>query len=432
MNWLRADGTLPDELRELTGFGWSIRELLRGGAFAHDTAVVISIPTFMWSRLPSWDVYPDDSRESFQGAASIVRETQHPYDVILFGHPDLWDDSDMLDRVSSYERLVLPHVIAISEQQRDVLKSALDHGLQLIVTDGPPSRNEEYEQFPESEPAELLEHPNTTVVEGSVARDYWNDEGDGTALREVLGDQRSQVVVDSESPISVTVQTQTEPNRAVVQLVNYDLDLSSGDIVPLSNRTLTVRDSFDFDVREARLYRPGETSTQIEVERSGDQIVLSLPTVEAWGVFVLGPTPDAVSLAGEEEAAEETISEAATAVERVRESAPSQEIEKTEWLLQYARDARRYEAYALAEEYGERATQSAQQFIDSQSTTSTTAQTTTTGSRPSTTTDQDGNGPQEESGETASTPGFGLASALSALALGIVEVVRRFQSSDDS
>lgn len=359
-NWLRPDGSLPDSLEELTAFAWSTREILRGGAFAHDVAVVRSVPTNLWNTgSHPWQIDNEENKASFGGAANIATEDHRPYDVLIFGHPDLWDDEVMLERLVSYEQVILPSVTCLSTGQRDALSSALDNGVHVIIADEPPERNADFEPLSTSAQNEILDHSNTTVLSGTPARDYWNGEGDGRELREALAERAALVRTGVDSGLELTVQRHADPDRIVIQAVNYGFDLDAGEAIPVSDLELEVTDGFGTDLAAAKYYRPGERPRSLAVDTQGDRISVTLPTVEVWGVLVIGPDETAVSLAGDGSDAEDAISEATSAVERARAESRTAGLDDAEQFLTYAREARFYGAYARAESAANDALESA-------------------------------------------------------------------------
>lgn len=349
-NWLRPDGSLPDELRELTAFAWSTRELLRGGKFAHDIAVVRSIPTDLWNTgAHPWQIDNDDIKASFGGAANVVTEAHRPYDVLIFGHPDLWDDEVMLDRLGTYEQVILPSVTCVSAAQRNALASALDNGVHVIVTDDRPGKDADFEALSASERSEILDHPNATVLQDTPARDYWNGKGDGTALRAALAERDPLVATDVDSGLELTVQRHADPDRIVIQAVNYDFDLDAGEMNTVTDLSLEVSNDFGIDLSTATYHRPGQAPETLPVDISGDRASLTLPSLDVWGVLVLGPDKAVVSLAGEGSAAGETISAAESAVEGASGERRTAGLDYARQFLTYAREADSYGAHARAQ-----------------------------------------------------------------------------------
>lgn len=360
-NWLRPDGSIPDALQELTGFAWSIRELLRGGEFAHDVAVVRSIPTNLWrDNTGTWNRTNEPQYTAFGGASNVVMEEDRPYDVLLFGHPDLWDDTTMLDRLGTYEQVILPNVRCLSAPQRNTLQTALDDGLHVVIADAAPDRTADYEPLPDEAVDALLNHPNTTVLSGTPARDYWTGNGDGDKLRRALEERPRLVSTDADTDMELTVQTQQESDRVVLQAVNYDFDLDAEAVRTKQDLSVSLRDTFEVELTTARYYRPGAEPVSLAVDSSDGRLSIELPDLAVWGVVVLGPDADAVTPAGRESDATAAIDRTRSAIERADGEDRSEPLDDARRFLSYAETGARYGAYDRAATAAENALDTAQ------------------------------------------------------------------------
>lgn len=363
-NWMHPDGSIPDELQELTGFAWSTRELLRGGEFEHDVAVVRSLPTTLWEAGTwEWDRSNKPINESFGGAANVVMETDRPYDVLIFGHPDLWDDEEMLDRLSTYEQVILPSVRAISDAQRASLLEALNEGLHVIFSDEIPSRNADYEPLSDGEIDELVNHQNSTVLSGTPARDHWNGNGEGEPLKEALTDRPRLVSTNVNTNLELTLQAHTSPERLVLQVVNYDINLDSGDVSRQSDVSITIRDDLTASVEDAKYYRPGKAPTTLEIEQENGRIGVTLPELDVWGVLVFGKDSQAVSLSGEKGPAAESIDTAKAEIAAAESEGRTEGIDDARQFESYAETGMHYGAYERANTAAKKASETAKAAI---------------------------------------------------------------------
>lgn len=333
-NWMADDATVPVAARKITGFAWTHREILRGGQPVNDTAVILSLPTFMWNRADAWDIRNDDHSDSFAGACTVVREAGHSYDVRTFGHPDLWDDTDTLDALPTYDTVVLPAIECLSPDQRTALVAAADAGTRVLITDGEPVRDHEYRQTDHSI---LTDHAHVHFVSETPARDRWRNDGAGQVLTDALSDP--SIGVDTAHPVGVVARRQQTDNgvRTVVQLVNYDFDLDSAQTQPATDVTLTV--PFE-NASRVVVHRPGQPPTALDPSRT-----VSLPAIEQWGVVVAEPpgtesVPDST----------EVVDEATAAVETAMEEGRTFELRVARTLAERAQTALHYGTHALASE----------------------------------------------------------------------------------
>ena len=360
-NWVAPDGNVPDQLQTLAGFARYLEPVLRGGRFAHDVAVVLSVPTLMWERADYWGIENDRFVGSFQGAASMVRDAGHPYDVLVFGHPDIEDEFGSLERLHAYDQVVLPAVTCLSDDQRTALREFLDAGGSVLVVDDEPLRNADYQPLPGSELASVLEHANTTRLPGTAARDYWEqiETSDGGVVGDALNESRLRL--DTTRPHGVTVQTRPgdEPERLVVQVVNYDLNIATGDVKPLTNTTVTITDP-DIEVSHARYYKPGTAPEDLSVEPTDGGVSITLPEVGVWGVLVIGASASEVSLPGDESSASEAVTIADEAIAAAKTEGRTVGLPVAERLREWASEARTYGAHTQVHKFATRATQAAE------------------------------------------------------------------------
>lgn len=359
-NWIRPDGSIPSELQALTGFAWSTRELLRSGAFAHDVAVIRSIPTNLWEADTwNWNRSNEPISASFGGASNIVMETDRPYDVLIFGHPDLWDDSTMLERLTTYEQVVLPSIRSLSDAQRTALIEALDDGLHVIFSDEMPTRNADYEPLSEQAIEELVGHPNASVLSGTPARNHWNGTGDGAQLKDALKKGPRLVSTDAETNLGLTLQTQSDPNRLVLQVVNYDLDLNTGEVSSISELAVSIRDTVGLELNQARYYAPGKAPETLGIERQDGRVEVSVPELDVWGVVVFGPDARAVSISGKESEATKAITAAKEAISTAEADSRTKGLDDARQFLSYAETGMDYDAFDRTETAARKAVKTA-------------------------------------------------------------------------
>ena len=78
-----------------------------------DTALVWSAPTLMWRRFASLIVGSPFAPGGlsfyahFAGVARVLEDTHVPHEVLMLGHPDVFDDTASVTRFAQYKRLVL-------------------------------------------------------------------------------------------------------------------------------------------------------------------------------------------------------------------------------------------------------------------------------------------------------------------------------------
>jgi hypothetical protein len=99
-----------------------------------NVGLVYSVPTLLWRHFPATGLTPSLQIDAFHGWARLLEEEHLPYDVIIFGHPELWDDKAALASLNQYQTLILPQVDALSDRQEQALISYVKNGGNLIIT----------------------------------------------------------------------------------------------------------------------------------------------------------------------------------------------------------------------------------------------------------------------------------------------------------
>jgi len=354
-NWVRPDGTVPAALQSFLDFCWAQKPFLTGGESAHDVALVYSLPTATWERAPLWDSWHSQHTEAVEGMADLLRRHQLPYDVVVFGLPGVWDDADQLERLSTYQTVVLPSVDAVSDAQADRIRAVLEDDVRVVATGGGPSTDAD-KQARDDVRQYLNDHAQATVVDATPGATVANDEQPRTDLAEPLTAAGRQVQLDVDGVVP-TVRRQDDADRTVVHLVNYDYDRTEDAVSTHEDVSLAVR-APDTDVGVGRWLSPAGRS-DLDVTTDGDQYRVTIPNLGVWGMLVLAADSTALNQ-GDETAATEAVDTAATAVDEARSSGRTHvDLARADAELENAKVAADHGAYDLAEAAAERSVDAA-------------------------------------------------------------------------
>ena len=114
-----------------------------------DVALVYSVPSFLYKVCSATQFY--SGNELFQrqmghleGMGSALERLRLPYDVVVFGAPDYWNDDDLADTLSRYKMLVLPSVECMTGKQGDVVRQFARNGGRVIFSGDLAVRDERY------------------------------------------------------------------------------------------------------------------------------------------------------------------------------------------------------------------------------------------------------------------------------------------------
>ncbi|MFD1644402.1 hypothetical protein [Haloarchaeobius litoreus] len=294
VNWIQADGTVPERLQSFVDFLWTHERFLDDVDPDARVAVVWSLPTLLWNNERQWNVgvAGDSPRiSSFVGTTTLLREAQISYDVLVFGHPSLWDDGDQLDRLADYDAVVLPGVESVTDAQLTVLETYLGDGGHIVTSGSAPSRDGMYE--PRDDTAAVFEHDGTTVLADDPGRTK-NQRGETTGeLRAALESAGVRSATARDDPtLSVSRHVQSAPERVVVHALNYDYTVETDTFESKTDVELSIPTP-DFAVGAARYYTP-EERTDLSVTEDGETLSVTLPELDEWGFVVLAPSADAL------------------------------------------------------------------------------------------------------------------------------------------
>lgn len=344
--WMTVDGSVPEELATFVDFVRANRRFIENVRPQNRTALVFSLPTMLWNYVPQagWGdgVEPTSYLQSLLGAAALLRAHQVPYDVIVFGQPNLWTDLEQLDRLSTYDTIVLPRMDVISDTQQTTLTAALDDGTNVIVNGPPPARDTDYQST--DRPAELFDsHQNARVLEADPAGGYEREETDGAAFIAALDDvSTQQVALSVDGLIGVNALGQPSAGRTIVHLVNYEYDLSEDTIQQQTDITLHVRD-LPITPDVAKYYAP-ETATELEITTTESGHRVSIPELNVWGFVVFAADRSSIE-SGDRQAADQAIEEATAAVETAKAEGKTEGLPTAANSLRNATTASQYDAF---------------------------------------------------------------------------------------
>ena len=100
-----------------------------------------------------------------EAAARLLEDNHIPYETIIFGHPDIYDDTDHLERLDKYKTLVLPNVDCISDRQVKSLTEWVQKGGQLVLWGEVGTRDEEMNVRSKAVFADIVNNSGKGTVE---------------------------------------------------------------------------------------------------------------------------------------------------------------------------------------------------------------------------------------------------------------------------
>ncbi len=97
-----------------------------------DVALVYSFPTTFWRTFQSLKV-ETPHKDAFGAVARVLEDNHVPYDIMLFGHKDVFDDSYFFERINKYKTIILPNVDCLSNKNENKIADWVRQGGNLVL-----------------------------------------------------------------------------------------------------------------------------------------------------------------------------------------------------------------------------------------------------------------------------------------------------------
>ncbi|WP_352423366.1 hypothetical protein [Proteiniphilum sp.] len=94
--------------------------------------LVHSLTSTFWRQFQSFTV-PRPHLNHFTAVARFLEEEHLPYEIIPFGHPDVFDDTPALARLNRYRSIIIPEADCISDVQAEAISNWVRNGGNLIL-----------------------------------------------------------------------------------------------------------------------------------------------------------------------------------------------------------------------------------------------------------------------------------------------------------
>lgn len=349
MSWRARDGQLPAVLREFVDFLWAHQRFLRDSHPVNQVAVIWSLPTLLWNTVPQWGIRATDHTSSFHGTVTLLRESQIPYDVVVFGHPELWPDAENLEDLLTYDAVILPEVECITTAQRTALETVLADGGVLVSCGSPPDRTGTYERQPDG--FELFGRAETLVLDADPGKQRLEARSQGGSLIATLNQHGvDSATITPDDTVGINNLVGADGRIQYVHLLNYDYDPEADDFrrkTALEIQLADIDDTFGF----ARYYSPQTIVDLAVTEREGRRMV-TVPELVEWGFIAVARTEAHLEDPGSEQEARDRVSEARDRLAAARDGDQEWSVDLTiaDVELRSAETALSYESYSLATE----------------------------------------------------------------------------------
>lgn len=271
--------------------------------------LVYSIPSLMWRSYGSFRM-PWDGRRYFNALGRVLEDRHVPYEVVVFGHPELWDDNAILQRLSRYDSLLLPSVDCLTAAQVKALQRFAAAG-GTVVTVGPTAlRDESYRPVPAAlKPTLKLDE---AALQAYLKQKPGSPEApEVLALEEAVCRGARGELLRTSAPRTVwTTPWLHEGGRLLaVHLVNYDFEPKGDRVPPVENVSLEVKLPASGRFGRAVWVAPEQAARDLPLTRNGDWAKVTVPRLDVYGIVVF--------TSGEELERANTVARARRALDRI-------------------------------------------------------------------------------------------------------------------
>lgn len=262
-------------------------------------AIVYSIPSMLWRFFPTTGHRSWPGRLSLSSFA-LALECEHiPYDVVIFGHPDLWSDYGLAERLSQYDLLILPDVDCLSPYQIDSLRQFLEKGGGIVYSGDLGGRDQDYELRESSALVRLRDDSLVIRVPGFAARDFYDSrlegtDGADTALAQVMQTIESlsgfRHQIRTNAPDSVSMNPFTIPGEGLtLHFLNYDYNEKTDSLRsprPFSLE-LSLPEGFEHDTQGVFFFADNGTSQRLAYTTTGGVLKTTIPSFNCHAVLAI-------------------------------------------------------------------------------------------------------------------------------------------------
>lgn len=312
-HWVEKDGSIPNDLQTFADFLWVNEGFLRTAKPDNNVAVVCSLPTLLWERAPEYDIEPDRHLDAFRGVCTLLRESRIPYDVTIFGHEQLYDDSSHLESLDDYDAVILPGITSVADRHVDALESVANKGVTVVTSANVPERDSFYRP---REPDWLTSDVVTNLSDdpGLVRL----REGTTTSSLANALDGIASVTLEGPDTIAVNRLCTNNPKTVQLHLINYAYDSASDTVATARNVKITIPD-MDIEPTGAAYITPS-VRVDLDIQRTNNGVTLTVPRLDEWGFVVFADDSETLSPSGNEPEARDNISELQTRIDQAQAS----------------------------------------------------------------------------------------------------------------
>lgn len=228
--------------------------------------------------------------DTYLGLSQALAESNMPFEVIFDGDGYFINESLNLDKIESYDFLIIPSVIEITEMQEQIIKDYVENGGIALVF------NPEEIGFEPIEGEVPYGNGSFVFMLEDIGYEYYHTYNNG--LRQDI-----ETVVKFYIESSITVENanrkiiafpyyQSSKERVVIHLVNYDHSKLFDGINQKNDISIRIKKP-DFDIGEIYVISPDfEGKTVLQTAIDDEYVEFIVPYLEIYDVIVVEKQSD--------------------------------------------------------------------------------------------------------------------------------------------
>ncbi|MGA2797169.1 MAG: beta-galactosidase trimerization domain-containing protein [Thermoguttaceae bacterium] len=265
----------------------------------NEVALVYSIPSFLWNDVPLWQKYPHDHQVAFMAFGRAMEEGHVPYDVVIFGHPRLWDDTRSMARLAAYRTIIFPRVDCVSKSQWQAVNRFVRAGGRLVVGGNLPetaNRDENFNPRTGGNPQTLAKQPGqgaVATVPMDILQQFYKSAIENatyapTLRQSILKPLGANSLLRTDAPAEVGINVFTAANIWILHLVNHQYQAGSDSIPPVDGFSISLRLPPTVTIRKASWFDASDNvAHDLDITHSGEYEVFRPPPLKVWDLIVL-------------------------------------------------------------------------------------------------------------------------------------------------
>jgi hypothetical protein len=240
------------------------RSLLTHRESGARVGVVYSLPSLMFRQYQILGQGDGGRIGKFYDVARKLEDEHVPYDAIIFGHPEIWDDTPTFERMKKqYDMIVLPGVDAMSDDQIELLDELAKDNI-VILAD-----------------AEVIYDENMNKREAPAKLEAISLKDEKLTK---YGRRASLVEVDAPDDVTVNVWKSCNGKSFDVHLLNYQVNVRAETIAPASSILVRATLPKSFKVERCVLSQYGQPDQTLAFNRQGEWIEVTVPSLDAYAI----------------------------------------------------------------------------------------------------------------------------------------------------